>query len=100
MIVCRFFLQLDPDRIDTIPLQHEQVQRIGYIPIAITRYSKQPDAAQRFIDFLASAEGQAIFARYQYFSTADAAMQWVGSSKPIGGEYIVPDEWLSPAKNP
>ena len=96
----RVFQHWDPDRIETIPLQPEQVQRIGYIPIAITRYSKQPEKAQRFIDFLLSPEGQAIFARYQYFSTADAAMQWVGSSKPIGGEYIVPDEWLSPAKNP
>jgi molybdate transport system substrate-binding protein len=94
----RVFQYWDPDRIETIPLQPDQVRRIGYIPIAISRYSKQPEKAQRFIDFLASPEGQEIFARYQYFATADAAMAWVGDKKPIGGEYIVPDEWLSPGR--
>lgn len=94
----RVFQYWDPDRIETIPLHPDQVMRIGYIPIAISRYSKQPDTAQRFINFLISQEGQAIFARYQYFATADAAMAWVGKQKPVGGEYTVPQEWLSPGR--
>lgn len=94
----RVFQYWDAERIETIPLHPDQVSRIGYIPIAISRYSKQPENAQRFIDFLVSPEGQAIFARYQYFATADAAMSWVGKQKPVGGEYIVPEEWINPGR--
>jgi len=90
------FQYWDPERIETIPLNPEQITRIGYIPIAVSRYSKQPERARQFIDFLLSPEGQAIFSQYRYFATEDAALAWAGARKPIGGEYIVPDEWLSP----
>ena len=92
----RVFQHWDPERIETIPLTPEQVVRIGYVPIAVSSYSRQPDTARRFIEFLLSPEGQDIFAGYRYFATPDAAMSWVGGRKPVGGEYIVPKEWLSP----
>ncbi len=92
----RVFEFWDPERIETIPLEPGQVQRIGYIPIAISRFTRQRDTAQRFIDFLLSPRGRAIFARYRYFSTPQAAMAWVGADKPVGGEYLVPRTWLMP----
>lgn len=91
----RVFAHWDPERIETIPLQADQIARIGYIPIAISRYSTQVENAQRFIDFLMGPRGQAIFARYQYFPSPGAAQEWIGSEKPVGGEYIVPKSWLS-----
>ena len=57
----RVFAHWDPKRIETIPLQADQIARIGYIPIAISRYSNQVENAQRFIDFLMGA------ARASYF---------------------------------
>lgn len=90
----RVFQYWDPARIETVPLPKEVIPRIGYIPIAISKYSKQPKLAQRFIDFLTSPEGAAIYAKYSYFAKPDAAFEWLGAVKPVGGEYVVPKEWL------
>lgn len=91
----RVFQYWDPQRIETIPLPAAQIPRIGYIPIAISKFSKQPKLAQQFIDFLTSQEGQAIYAKYNYFADPQAAFKWIGAVKPVGGEYVVPKEWLN-----
>jgi molybdate transport system substrate-binding protein len=84
----------DPLRIQTIKLPASQVSRIGYIPIAISRFTKNREAAQRFIDFMAGPEGRKIFARYKYFTSAKEAMDWLGATKAVGGEYAVPADWI------
>ncbi len=91
----RVFQYWDPERIETIPLPASQIPRIGYIPIAVSRYSKQPRLAQQFIDFLSGPEGRAIYAKYSYFTEPQAAFNWIGAVKPVGGEYVVPKEWLN-----
>ena len=88
------FEHWDPERIETVRLPANQVPRIGYIPIAISRFTKNREAAQRFIDFLAGPEGRKIFARHKYFATAQDAMDWLGASKPVGGEYVLPSGWI------
>jgi molybdate transport system substrate-binding protein len=88
------FEHWDPERIETVRLPASQISRIGYIPIAISKFTKNREAAQRFIDFMAGAEGRKIFARYKYFATAKDAMSWLGSSRPVGGEYVVPAGWI------
>lgn len=90
------FAHWDPERIETIPLPADQVTRIGYLPIAVSKYTKQREAAQAFIDWLAGPDGQAIFAKHHYFATPKDAMAWLGAEKPVGGEYTVPAEWLKP----
>ena len=91
----RVFQYWDPDRIETVKLPAAQIPRIGYIPIAISKYSKNPKLAQRFIDFVTGPEGQAIYAKYSYFADPEAAFKWLGAVKPVGGEYVVPKEWLN-----
>lgn len=91
----RVFQYWDPERIETIPLPKEQIPRIGYIPIAISKFSKNPQLAQQFIDFLTGKEGQAIYAKYNYFAEPAAAFKWLGAVKPVGGEYVVPQEWIN-----
>ncbi len=91
----RVFHYWDPERIETIALPKEQIPRVGYIPIAISKFSKQPKLAQQFIDFLTGPEGQAIYAKYSYFADPEAAFKWIGAVKPVGGEYVVPKEWLN-----
>jgi molybdate transport system substrate-binding protein len=88
------FEHWDPSRIETIPLPASQIPRVGYIPIAIAKFTRDRDAAQKFIDFLTGPEGQKIFARYQYFATPEAAFAWMGAEKPVGGEYVLPSDWL------
>lgn len=90
----RVFQYWDPERIETVPLQKSQILRIGYIPIAIVKFTQNRERAQRFIDFILSQEGKAIFRKYHYFMTPEEAFDWIGEKKPIGGEYLVPNEWI------
>lgn len=87
------FQYWDPDRIETIPLKKNEIPRIGYIPIAISKFTENRVLAQKFIDFIMSEEGKASFRKYHYFATPEEAMAWVGEKKPVGGEYRVPHEW-------
>jgi len=88
------FEHWDPERIETVRLNKDQIPRIGYIPIAISTFTKNREAAQSFIDFLTGPEGRSVFAKYQYFATAEEASSYIGEKKPIGGEYVVPAAWI------
>lgn len=88
------FEHWNPERIQTIPMERDEVVRVGYIPVAISRYTNNRPLAQKFIDFLLSPEGKAIFKKHNYFMTPDEAFNWLGDKKPVGGEYAVPNEWL------
>ncbi len=50
----RVFQYWDPERIETIYLKPEEIPRIGYIPIAISKFTQDKALAQKFIDFLLS----------------------------------------------
>lgn len=91
----RVFEHWDPERIQTVPLAEDQVARIGYIPVAISVFTRDRAAAQAFIDFLAGPEGRAIYARHHYFATAEDAAVWIGARRPVGGEYTVPPGWIA-----
>lgn len=88
------FQYWDPEKIETIPLKKSEIIRIGYIPIAISKFTKNKKLAQKFIDFILSEEGKAIYRKYHYFMTADEAIAYIGEKKPVGGEYVVPAEWI------
>ncbi len=90
----RVFEHWDPERILTIPFKPAEVIRIGYIPIAISKYAGNRPLAQKFIDFLVSEDGKKIFRKYRYFMTAEEAVAWIGEKKPVGGEYEVPKDWI------
>jgi molybdate transport system substrate-binding protein len=87
------FRHWDPKRIETIPLKKQEIVRIGYIPIAVSKFTANRPLAQKFIDFILSAEGRAFFRKYHYFLTPEEAISWIGEKKPVGGEYSVPVTW-------
>ncbi len=87
------FQHWDPERIETIPIKKSEISRIGYIPIAIASYSNNKTGAQQFIKFLLSEEGKAIYRKYHYFMSPEEASAWIGTTKPVGGEYALPAEW-------
>ena len=89
------FQYWDPERIETVNLAKEEISRVGYIPIAISRYTKDRGAAQKFIDFILSDEGKAIFRKYHYFMSPEEAYHYIGVPKPVGGEYSVPAAWIN-----
>jgi len=89
----RVFHYWDPKRIETIYLKPEEVSRIGYIPIAISKFTQDKILAQRFIDFLLSSQGKNIFRKYHYLMDLREALRFTRSDTPVGGEYILPTEW-------
>jgi molybdate transport system substrate-binding protein len=91
----RVFEYWNSDLIETIPLKKDEIVRVGYIPIAISKFSKNPKLAQKFIDFLTSQKAKEIFAKYHYLSTKDDAFKYIGEEKKIGGVYNVPPFWLN-----
>lgn len=90
------FEHWNPEKIETVKLKPREIIRIGYLPIAVSVYSSRPDLAQKFIDFLLSPAGQAIYRKHGYFMTPEEAFRYVGEEKPVGGEYPVPPDWLQP----
>src|SRR3990172_12647819 len=89
----RVFQYWDPERIETIDLRPEEIPRIGYIPIAISTFTRNKTLAQTFIDFLLSPHGKAIFRKHHYLMEPQEAYRFVKPGTPIGGEYALPDEW-------
>jgi molybdate transport system substrate-binding protein len=87
------FQYWDPERIETIPLKKQEITRIGYIPIAISKFTTNKYLAQKFIDFILSGEGRAFYKKYHYFMSPEEAAAWIGEKKPVGGEYTIPREW-------
>jgi molybdate transport system substrate-binding protein len=94
----RVFHYWDPGRIETIYLKPEEIPRIGYIPIAISKLTQDRILAQKFIDYLLSPEGKAIFKKYHYLMDLSEARQFTRPDTPVGGEYILPLEWRTMRK--
>jgi molybdate transport system substrate-binding protein len=94
----RVFQYWDPERIETIYLKPEEIPRIGYIPIAISKFTQNKDLAQKFVDFLFSPHGKAIFRKYHYLMDIQEARQFARPDTPVGGDYVLPNEWRAMKK--
>lgn len=81
-----------PDKIETVYLPPEKVMRIGYIPIAISNYSKQKQLAQQFIDSLTSDEGKKVFKKWGYLTSEEEARK-LAPKASVGGEYRLQTQW-------
>lgn len=89
----RVFQYWDPERIETIYLKLDEIPRIGYIPIAISKFSQDKTMAQKFIDFLLSPHGKTIFQKYHYLMDIHEARHFTRPNTPVGGEFVLPNEW-------
>jgi molybdate transport system substrate-binding protein len=91
------FHNWEPDNIDVVYLEPEQLPRIAYIPGAISTFTKDKESAQKFLDFLVSSQGQEIFSKWGYIATENEARKYAPKAE-IGGEYKLPDTY-KPAVN-
>ena len=82
----------DPDNIDVVYLSPEQLPRIAYVPGAVTRFTKDRQSAQKFLDYLVSSTGQAIFEKNGYITTEAEARKFAPNAE-IGGEYQLPPSY-------
>ena len=94
----RVFQYWDPERIETIYLNPEEVPRIGYIPIAISKFTHDKALAQEFIDFLLSPQGRTVFRKHHYLMELQEARKFTKPDTPIGGEYDLPSAWRTTKK--
>ena len=92
------FQYWDPERIETVYLKPEEIPRIGYIPIAISKFTQDKILAQQFIDFLLSPQGKNIFRKCHYLMEPEEAYRFTRSNTPIGGMYVLPNEWRTMSK--
>lgn len=76
VITWHFYRVQASDDIEIIFLPPEQLTGIGEMQIAITAYCQDKDAAQRFIDFITSAEGKEAFKNSGYFVDAGEVKQY------------------------
>lgn len=77
------------DTIDVVYLEPQQIPRLSYIPGAISTFAEDRESAQRFLDFLVSPQGQAIFGSWGYIVTESEASKFAPHAE-IGGEYKLP----------
>lgn len=89
----RVFQYWDPARIETILLKPEEIPRIGYLPIAISKFTRDKVTSRKFIDFLLSAEGKVPFRKYHYLMELEEARRFARPDAPVGGEYGLPNIW-------
>lgn len=87
------FEHWDPTKIKTIYLPRERVPRIGFLAAAIGANAKDVELARAFLDFLASPDGQAIYGKWNYLTSVEAARTHTLPDTPVGGEWPLPKGW-------
>jgi molybdate transport system substrate-binding protein len=88
----RVFQYWAPEEIETVYLRPEQIPRIGYVPTAVSTFSKQPELAQRFIDFITSDEAKDVYKSWHYLTTVEEAREFAPEAE-VGGEWELPESW-------
>lgn len=89
------FEHWNPELIETVKLGPDEIIRISYLAVAVTRHSQNVEASKKFIEFMKSQEGLEFFRKFHYFTTAEEALEYVGQQKPVGGTpYTVPADWM------
>lgn len=92
------FEHWDPERIKTVFLKPEEVPRIGYIPAAVSKFTRARHLAEQFVHFLISPEAKAVFKRHGYVMSLEEARKYTLPGTPVGGEYSLPGTWKRKGK--
>jgi molybdate transport system substrate-binding protein len=88
----REFAAWNPQAMEAILLKPQEIPRLAYIPAARLRQAKNPEMAKAFVAYLKSAEGQAIFRKWGYFTEEEEARKLAPTAR-IGGSYDLPEGW-------
>ncbi len=90
----RVFKYWDKKNIENIKLDKSEIARIGYIPVAVSKFTKNKKNSKKFIQFLKSEKSKKIFKKYNYFVSKKQVFDYIGEEKKIGGVYEVPKNWI------
>ena len=87
IVTWHFYGELARDEIEVLWLPPEQLPGIGKMQAAVATYSENYDRARDFVDFLASAHGQAVFQKHGYIvDAAELSKHWSAASTRSGDE--------------
>lgn len=86
------FSAWSPKSMETVFLTPEQIPRIAYIPVSISKFTKDKEAANKFANFLVSPEGKKIFTKWGYITSESEARKYSPNAS-IGGEYRLPSNY-------
>lgn len=75
-ITWHFYMAQAPDEIEVIFMLPEQLTGIGEMQIAVSVYSHDRKEAQRFIDFMTSANGKNVFEKHGYLVNAEEVKKY------------------------
>ena len=67
IITWHYYAYINSDDIENVDIPPELVTGVAEMQIAVSKYSKNVDAAQDYVDFVASDAGRAVFAEYGYY---------------------------------
>ena len=81
VITWQFYQSLAPEDIEVVLLPPEQLTGIGEMQVAVSTYSKNRDLAASFVEFLASAEGKAVFNKHGYIVDAEELEKYWPSAR-------------------
>jgi molybdate transport system substrate-binding protein len=79
--------------IKVIPLSPDELARVGYIPVAVTKNASEPELAALFVSLFSGEEGAQAYRRNGYLTEIPAALTSGNPSLEIGGRYLLPDGW-------
>jgi molybdate transport system substrate-binding protein len=88
----RVFESWNPEKIETVLLQPDQIPRISYMPIAVSSFSENPELARQFIEYACSDKGRKIFEKWGYLTREEDARKYAPNAS-IGGDYVLPEGW-------
>lgn len=83
------FAAWNHDSTDVVYLNANQIPRLTYMPGAVSTFARDKESAQKFLDFLVSKDGQAIFTKHGY-QTSESETRKFAPDADIGGEYKLP----------
>ena len=68
------------------------IKRISYIPVSIPRSTRDKKESEKFIDYLLSEKGRAVYGSLGYIFSEEEARGYAPDAE-IGGEYELPDSF-------
>ncbi|MFC1670567.1 molybdate ABC transporter substrate-binding protein [Spirochaetota bacterium] len=94
----RVFHFWNPQRLDYIPINSNNIPRISYIPISIPIYTKNIGLSIKFINFVLSKESKKVYDDLGYLTSKNKAKKFAPKAK-IGGEFKLPHKYYDFIKN-
>jgi molybdate transport system substrate-binding protein len=91
------FHDWEPERLELILLKPEQIPRLSYISVSIPVFTKDIELSKKFIAFVTSKTGLAIYEKHGYITSLEKVKEFSPNAS-IGGEYQLPKEYFDAVK--